>query len=78
MKTKWEIAGHTSGIGTHEYNMSLSQRRSESVRAYLVSRGVPNWRLTPLGYGEANPMYPNDSEGRNWRNRRVELRRIKS
>ena len=75
--TRWEIAGHTSGIGTHEYNMALSQRRAEEVRAYLVSRGVPDSRLTPKGYGEVNPRYPNDSEGRNWRNRRVELRRIR-
>jgi outer membrane protein OmpA-like peptidoglycan-associated protein len=75
--TRWQIAGHTSGIGTHEYNMALSQRRAETVRAYLVSRGVPNSRLTPVGFGEANPMYPNDSEGRNWRNRRVELRRMR-
>jgi len=76
--TRWQIAGHTSGIGSHEYNMALSQRRAESVRAYLVTRGVPDSRLTPVGFGEANPMYPNDSEGRNWRNRRVELRRIRS
>lgn len=76
--SRWEIAGHTSGVGTTEYNMSLSQRRAEAVREYLVRRGVANTRLTPKGYGEANPMYPNDNEGRNWRNRRVELRRIKS
>lgn len=75
--SRWQIAGHTSGIGTHEYNMALSQRRAEAVRAYLVSRGVPNNRLTSVGFGEANPMYPNDSEGRNWQNRRVELRRMR-
>jgi outer membrane protein OmpA-like peptidoglycan-associated protein len=75
--SRWQIAGHTSGIGTPEYNMALSQRRAEAVRAYLVSRGVPNSRLTSVGFGEANPMYPNDSEGRNWRNRRVELRRMR-
>ena len=78
VNTRWQIAGHTSAIGSHEYNMALSQRRAESVRAYLVSRGVPDSRLTPVGFGEANPMYPNDNEGRNWRNRRVELRRIRS
>jgi outer membrane protein OmpA-like peptidoglycan-associated protein len=77
VNTRWEIAGHTSSIGSDEYNMALSQHRAEAVRAYLVSRGVPNSRLTPKGYGETNPLYPNDSEGRNWRNRRVELRRIK-
>lgn len=74
--SRWQIAGHTSGIGTPAYNMALSQRRAEAVRAYLVSRGVSNSRLTPVGFGESNPLYPNDSEGRNWRNRRVELRRI--
>jgi len=77
VKTRWEIAGHTSSIGTEEYNMALSQRRAEAVRAYLVSQGVADWRLTPKGYGESDPKYPNDSEGRNWRNRRVELRRMK-
>jgi outer membrane protein OmpA-like peptidoglycan-associated protein len=76
-KSKWEIAGHTSSLGTHEYNMALSQRRAETVRAYLVSRGVPDWRLVPRGYGETNPLYPNDQEGRQWRNRRVELRRVR-
>jgi len=75
--TRWEIAGHTSSIGTHEWNMGLSQRRAESVRAYLVSRGIANDRLTAKGYGELFPKYPNDSEGRNWRNRRVEMRRQK-
>jgi outer membrane protein OmpA-like peptidoglycan-associated protein len=75
--SRWEIAGHTSAVGSDEYNMALSQRRAESVRAYLVTHGVLNPRLVPKGYGETSPKYPNDSEGRNWRNRRVELRRIK-
>ncbi len=74
--TRFEVAGHTSGIGTKEYNMDLSTRRANAVTAYLVSRGVAVSRLSAKGYGEANPLYPNDSEGRNWQNRRVELRRI--
>lgn len=74
--SRWEIQGHTSSIGSHEYNMALSQRRAESVRAYLVSRGVSNSRLVAKGYGETQPMYPNDSEGRNWRNRRVAMVRL--
>lgn len=74
--SRWEIQGHTSSIGSSEYNLALSERRAESVRAYLVSRGVQNSRLVAKGYGETQPMYPNDSEGRNWRNRRVAMVRL--
>lgn len=77
VNVRFEVAGHTSARGATDYNMALSHRRAESVRAYLVSRGVANNRLVPRGYGESNPLYPNDNEGRNWRNRRVELRRIR-
>ncbi|MEO8139415.1 MAG: OmpA family protein [Gemmatimonadota bacterium] len=72
---RFEVAGHTSGIGTAQYNMDLSVQRANVVAAYLVSKGVPASRLTARGYGELSPLYPNDSEGRNWKNRRVELRR---
>jgi outer membrane protein OmpA-like peptidoglycan-associated protein len=74
---RFEVAGHTSAVGTTEYNMALSQRRAEAVRAYLVSRGVTAGRMTTRGYGETQPIFPNDSEGFAWQNRRVELRRIR-
>jgi len=74
---RFEVAGHTSSIGTTEYNMALSERRAEAVRAYLVSRGVTGGRMTARGYGETQPIFPNDSEGRAWQNRRVELRRTR-
>ncbi len=62
-----EVAGHTSGIRTPEYNMDLSVQRANAVMAYLVvSKGVPAGRLTAWGYGESDPLYPNDDEGRNW------------
>lgn len=77
VNVRFEVAGHTSEIGTAEYNMSLSERRAEAVRAYLVSRGVQNSRMTARGYGQTQPMVPNDREGRAWQNRRVELRRIR-
>ncbi len=73
---RFEVAGHTSSIGTTEYHLALSQRRAEAVRAYLVSRGVPDRRTTSWGYGETQPIFSHDSEGRAWQNRRVELRRI--
>ena len=74
---RFEVAGHTSSIATAEYNMALSERRAEAVRAYLVSRGVENSRMVARGYGETQPMVPNDREGRAWQNRRVELRRMR-
>ncbi|MHB1192979.1 MAG: OmpA family protein [Longimicrobiales bacterium] len=74
---RFEVAGHTSSIGSTPYNMALSERRAEAVRAYLVSRGVQNSRMTARGYGETQPAFTNDSEGYQWRNRRVELRRIR-
>lgn len=74
---RFEVAGHTSEIGTTAYNMALSERRAEAVRAYLVSRGVQNSRMTAKGYGETQPRFPTDSEGSGWKNRRVELRRIR-
>jgi outer membrane protein OmpA-like peptidoglycan-associated protein len=57
--------------------VALSQRRAEAVRAYLVSQGVQNTRIVARGYGETQPIYPNDQEGRAWQNRRVELRRMR-
>lgn len=74
--TRWEIAGHTSAIGTAEYNMDLSERRAEAVRAYLVSQGVPDRRLVARGYGQTQPIFPEGKEGDAWQNRRVEMRRI--
>lgn len=59
------IAGHTSAAGSDEYNQSLSERRAEAVKAYLVNKGGINAnRLSTIGYGEKNPAQheadPND------------------
>ena len=74
---RFEVSGHTSSIATADYNMALSQRRAETVRAYLVSRGVADDRMVARGYGETQPIYPNSREGDAWQNRRVELRRMR-
>lgn len=74
---RFEVAGHTSAVGTAQYNMALSQRRAEAVRAYLVSRGVEDDRMVPRGYGQAEPIFTEGTEGDAWQNRRVELRRIR-
>lgn len=71
--TKVEVAGHTDSVGTDAYNLSLSQRRAETVRAYLIDKGVPADRLTAKGYGESMPETDNDSAEGRFKNRRVEL-----
>ena len=71
---KAELGGYTSSEGSDSLNQTLSERRAESVKAYLVSRGVDAARLEPKGYGEASPVADNEtSEGREL-NRRVELK----
>jgi OmpA-OmpF porin, OOP family len=68
-----EVAGHTDSIGTEEYNQGLSERRAESVRAYLESKGISATRLTARGYGELQPIASNDTEEGRAQNRRSEM-----
>ncbi len=69
-----EIAGHTDSVGSDSYNMKLSRERAETVRDYLVNRGISAARLTTRGYGESNPVVSNDTDVGRAKNRRVELR----
>jgi outer membrane protein OmpA-like peptidoglycan-associated protein len=55
-----EIQSHTDSKGSESYNIKLSQRRSESVVKYLVSKGIDPRRLRAKGYGESLPLVPND------------------
>ena len=50
-----ELSAHTDCRGSDAYNEQLSQRRAESVVAYLIAHGIASARLTPKGYGESNP-----------------------
>lgn len=72
---KVEVAGHTDNVGSRAYNTRLSQARAESVKAYLVSKGVPADMLTAKGYGEDRPVDTNATVEGRANNRRVELRR---
>jgi len=70
---KVEIQGHTDSVGDDDYNLKLSQKRAESVRAYLVRKGIDGERMVPKGYGENVPIADNRTkEGRD-QNRRVEF-----
>jgi outer membrane protein OmpA-like peptidoglycan-associated protein len=68
-----EIAGYTDDVGSEAYNLQLSDRRAQSVLDYLVSLGVPADRLSAKGFGENDPVAPNDSDAGRAQNRRVEL-----
>jgi OOP family OmpA-OmpF porin len=70
---KVEVQGHTDSIGDDNYNLKLSQKRAESVRVYLIKRGIDAARMDPKGYGENVPIADNRTkEGRD-QNRRVEF-----
>jgi len=69
------LSGHCDYVGTAEYNQKLSERRSASVKAYLVERGgVEAATLRTNGYGKKRPLVPNTTEANRQRNRRVEVR----
>ena len=65
------IEGHTCNIGTPEYNLALGERRSNSVREYLVGRGISNDRLTTVSFGEERPGHDNSVEATRRLNRRA-------
>ncbi len=68
-----EVAGHTDSIGSDQYNMKLSRERAETVRDYLISKGIAADRLTAKGYGESQPVADNATPEGRLQNRRVEL-----
>lgn len=67
------IEGHTDATGPADYNEKLSERRSESVRRFLVAQGVDPSRMTSMGYGEMQPIADNETPGGKQANRRVEI-----
>lgn len=57
-----ELASHTDNKGTDTYNMKLSQKRAESVVSYLTNKGINGKRLIAKGYGESQPIAPNENK----------------
>lgn len=72
-----EISGHTDDKGSDDYNLTLSQGRSEAVVNYIISQGIDSFRLTAHGYGESKPIDTNDSDEGRANNRRVEFTILK-
>lgn len=67
------IEGYTDSMGSDEMNQSLSQRRADAVKGYLVGRGVNSERLSASGRGENSPVADNESAAGRQQNRRVEV-----
>ena len=65
--------GHTDSVGSDSYNQKLSVRRSEAVKAYLVSKGIEKNRVYTEGKGELQPVANNKSKEGRAKNRRVEI-----
>ncbi|HET56024.1 MAG TPA: hypothetical protein ENN33_12525 [Ignavibacteria bacterium] len=72
-----ELAGHTDDIGADAYNMELSDKRANSVKAYLVAQGISESRLRAKGYGKTKPIAPNEYDWGREKNRRVEFTILK-
>jgi OOP family OmpA-OmpF porin len=65
--------GHTDSVGSNAYNQKLSLRRSEAVKAYLVSKGIEKTRIYTEGKGENQPVADNKTKDGRAKNRRVEI-----
>lgn len=72
-KTVIEVAGHTDSAGSEAHNQQLSERRANSVAAYLAAHGVAQSRIVTIGAGKAYPVATNDTEAGRAANRRVEI-----
>ena len=74
---KIEIDGHTDKTGSAAYNMALSLKRAEAIKAFFVSRGIDPKRLSTKGFGFTKPVASNKTKEGRAKNRRVEFTPIK-
>jgi len=72
-KMRVRIEGHTDNVGGESFNLKLSQKRAESVKAYLVAKGIAEDRLDSAGYGLTRPLASNRTEKGRAQNRRTEF-----
>ena len=68
------IEGHADSKGSDAYNLTLSQKRTDAVKTYLMGKGIMESRLTAIGYGETRPIADNNTDAGRAKNRRVELK----
>ncbi|MBS9524866.1 OmpA family protein [Litoribacter alkaliphilus] len=67
------IEGHTDNVGNPGYNQQLSEKRALSVKQELISLGIAEARISTKGYGDQNPVVPNDTSSNRSKNRRIEI-----
>lgn len=72
-----EISGHTDNKGSDDYNLNLSQGRSQAVVDYIIGQGIQEFRLSAHGYGEGKAIDTNDTDTGRANNRRVEFTVLK-
>lgn len=67
------VDGHTDATGTKDYNKWLSEKRAESVKNYLVEKGLSSSKIQTKGFGQDKPVAPNNTHEGRQKNRRVEV-----
>ncbi|SDQ11987.1 OmpA family protein [Flagellimonas zhangzhouensis] len=75
--SKFTVEGHTDSVGSEKLNQELSEKRANSVRDFLIDKGIGADRLSAIGYGEAKPIATNNTRAGRAENRRVEINLIK-
>jgi len=70
---KIQVNGYTDALGSDSGNLKISQKRANSIKDYLVAKGVSQDRITAQGFGEADPISDNGTEEGRQRNRRIEI-----
>ena len=68
-----EISGHTDNVGNAKKNKTLSLKRAQACRQYLVDKGIEGSRITAVGFGGERPVAPNDTDENREKNRRIEV-----
>ncbi len=71
-----QISGHTDNVGNAAANKTLSLKRAQAVRDYLVGKGIEGTRIDAIGFGDEQPVASNDSEDGRQQNRRIEAKEL--
>jgi OOP family OmpA-OmpF porin len=75
-RARVEIAGHTDNVGSRKANHTLSEKRAQACRDYIVSKGIDRDRIEAVGFGDERPLVPNDTDEGRQKNRRIEAREL--